>query len=246
MNKQNVYKFNEDVSYSGGYKYTQCGLSSVIANSRIDSFFKNSFDFQNKIVLDCGCGDGTYSFQYIKYGAKMVFGLEPAEKAVYSANQKAKKFFLEKKCIFHMGNVHEISDYFKNNKIPLIDVAILRGVLHHVFDPGGAVKAISASSNNLLIMEPNGSNPVLKIIEKVSKYHIEHEEQSFTLNQIKNWLIDAGYSQIKHKYINLVPFFCPDWFAKLANFLTPLVERIPILRVFLCAQIMIVAQKNLK
>ena len=77
-----------------------------------------------------------------------------------------------------------------------------------------------------------------------SQYHIEHEEQSFSFHEIKMWLIHAGFRDIKHKYINLVPFFCPDWFARLADFLTPIVDKIPILRRFVCGQIMIISKRK--
>ncbi len=60
---------------------------------------------------------------------------------------------------------------------------------------------------------------------------------------MQEWLTHAGFKNIKHKYINLVPFFCPDWFARVADFVTPIVEKIPTLRKFACGQILIVAKK---
>jgi SAM-dependent methyltransferase len=239
--KKNVNQFDRDVELGGGYQYTGAKLSSILANQRMSDSVKTFLNFSESSVLDCGCGDGKYTKDYIDFGASSVLALDPAGKAIESAS-KANNYENIK---FAVGDVYSLNTNNEiKNRNQLYDIAVLRGVLHHVSDQSLAVKSVAQVSNAILILEPNGNNPALKIIEKVSKYHIEHEEQSFTLKQFKKWLKDAGYSQIKHKYINLVPFFCPDWFAKLANFLTPLVERIPILRVFLCGQIMIIASKK--
>ncbi|MEZ4901482.1 MAG: hypothetical protein R2822_06830 [Spirosomataceae bacterium] len=59
-------------------------------------------------------------------------------------------------------------------------------------------------------MEPNGNNPILKLIEKTSKYHIEHEEQSFIEFSLKKWIKNAGGKVTNWSYVGYVPFFFPD------------------------------------
>jgi 2-polyprenyl-3-methyl-5-hydroxy-6-metoxy-1,4-benzoquinol methylase len=236
--KENVKQFDRDIETSGGYQYTGGRLSSILANKRMSDSVKNFFNFSQLSVLDCGCGDGKYTKDYIEFGASSVLALDPAQKAIESATRTNEC----KNIRFAVGDVYKLStnEDIKNRE-SLFDIAVLRGVLHHVSDQALAVRSVAQVANRILILEPNGSNPLLKFIEKISKYHVEHEEQSFTLNQIERWLLEAGYCQIKHKYINLVPFFCPDWFAKIADFLTPVFERIPLLRVFLCGQIILFA-----
>jgi len=237
--KKNVSQFDQDVVSGGGYQYTGSKLSSFLANKRMSDSVKAFFDFTSLSVLDCGCGDGKYTKDYIEFGASSVLGLDPAEKAIESASKSNNHEGIK----FAVGDVYNLStnEEIKKRKFTF-DIAVLRGVLHHVSDQSLAVKSVARVANSILILEPNGSNPVLKLIEKLSMYHVDHEEQSFTLNQIKRWLLDAGYFQIKHKYINLVPFFCPDCFAKLADFLTPIFEKIPLLRVVLCGQIILIAK----
>lgn len=240
--KQNVNQFDKDVSSLGGYQYTGNRLSSVLANKRMSDAVKQNFNFANQSVLDCGCGDGKYTKDYKEFGALVVVAIDPAKNAIETAIANNK----------HPDIIFSVGDVYNLKANPLIieqksnfNIGVLRGVLHHVSDQKQALISVAAVVENLIILEPNGSNPVLKVIEKNSKYHIEHEEQSFSLNEMKEWLFDAGFKNINHKYINLVPFFCPDWFARLANFLTPIVENIPILRKFVCGQIIIVAHKNL-
>lgn len=237
--KKNVSQFDQDVLSGGGYQYTGSKLSSFLANKRMSDSIKSFFDFTSLSVLDCGCGDGKYTKDYIEFGASSVLGLDPAKKAIESASKSNNHESIR----FAVGDVYKLNTHEEINKRNFIfDIAVLRGVLHHVSDQSLAVKSVAQVANSILILEPNGSNPVLKLIEKLSRYHVDHEEQSFTLNQIKRWLRDADYCQIQHKYINLVPFFCPDWFAKLADFLTPIFEKIPLLRVFLCGQIILIAK----
>lgn len=59
------------------------------------------------------------------------------------------------------------------------DLVFFNGVLHHLEDPNKAIEIASKFADEMIIVEPNGYSPALKIIEKASKYHREHEEQSF-------------------------------------------------------------------
>ena len=63
-----------------------------------------------------------------------------------------------------MGDVLR-AETFPEGKFDLI---ILRGVLHHVLDPAEAIRQCAARTNALLIIEPNGNNPILKLIEGVA------------------------------------------------------------------------------
>ena len=238
--KNNVSQFDKDAADLGGYEYSGNKLSSILANKRMNNAVEVFFNFSNQTILDCGCGDGKFTKNYIKLGAKRVVAIDPAKNAIETAIANN----CDKNVFFSVGDVYNLKSHPEIiAQKTSFDVAILRGVLHHVSDQALAVKRVSEISKSILILEPNGRNPVLKVIEKVSKYHIEHEEQSFAFHDMKDWLTHAGFIKIKHRYINLVPFFCPDWFARLADFLTPIVENMPILRRFACGQIIIIASK---
>lgn len=83
--KKNVNQFDKDVSSLGGCQYTGNKLSSVIANKRMSDAVKEIFNFTNQIVLDCGCGDGKYSQDYINFGASRVVAIDPAKNAIETA-----------------------------------------------------------------------------------------------------------------------------------------------------------------
>lgn len=238
--KKNVNQFNEDTKTTGSYIYTTEKLSSRISNSRSSKCIAESFNFNGKTVLDVGCGDGTYTLEFPLLGVNSILGLDPAETAIETAKMKALERGLDNKVKFDVGNIYNLEDYIANNKL---DCIILRGVLHHVPDPARAVAGLANFKGTVIVLEPNGNNPVLKLIEKYSHYHIIHEERSFSPSIIKSWLIAAGFKIYSKKVINIVPTFCPDWMAKILHTIEPLIEPIPLLRDIVCGQSVIVARK---
>lgn len=235
--KKNVSVFSRDVSEGGFYAYTGERLSSQLANERISKGVNHIYPVQGKKILDIGCGDGTYSLELFAHGAASVLGIDPSTKAIEAATAKAQSAGVVEHVSFQPGNIYDLA------LTETFDCMVLRGVLHHLPDAAKALQAIAPFASALVIVEPNGTNPVLKVIEKTSTYHKEHEEQSFLYPTIKTWLIHAGFTSIDHCYINLVPYFCPDWMAKLCKKVEPLVEAVPFVRNIACGQYMILAQK---
>lgn len=206
MLKDNVSKFNHDVDTSGQYQYTtEARLSSKLANKRTTDAIIGIYDFANKRVLDIGCGDGTYSFDYLNAGASYVLGVEPASKAILYANQQAQMRGLTNKIQFKVASVYDL-DLENDNHF---DVVVFRGVIHHLADGEKALNYAAKLAHSIIICEPNGSNPVLKLIEKFSKYHIEHEEQSFSLKTMLRWINSETQSQYIYIY-RFSPFFLPQ------------------------------------
>jgi 2-polyprenyl-3-methyl-5-hydroxy-6-metoxy-1,4-benzoquinol methylase len=238
--KNNVSKFDEDVRQTGMYAYTTERLSSRIANLRFSECIADSFDFEDKAVLDMGCGDGTYTLEFPAIGVREVLGVDPAGVAIEAANVKALKLRLGATVKFEVGNIYELEHHLADNRF---DCIVLRGVLHHLPDPARAITSLASFSGTIIVLEPNGNNPVLKLLEKISRYHIEHEERSFSPKTIQSWLIVAGFQVRSSMVFNLVPMFCPDWMAKVLRAIGPIVERLPLLRGIACGQSIIVARK---
>ncbi len=238
--KKNVSQFDEDVRETGSYAYTAERLSARLANSRISECIAQSFDFTGKTVLDLGCGDGSYTLDFPTLGVKEVVGVDPAGVAIEAANAKVHELGLDDKVKFEVGNIYELDSYLSDNHF---DCIVLRGVLHHLPDPARAIAGLADFDGTIVVLEPNGKNPVLKLLEKYSRYHIEHEERSFTPALIRSWLSTAGFRVDSSKVLNLVPMFCPDWMAKVLRVVGPLVERLPLLRDVACGNCIIVARR---
>ncbi|WP_426321020.1 class I SAM-dependent methyltransferase [Pseudoduganella sp. R-43] len=238
--KQNVRRFDEDVRKQGSYAYTGERLSARLANGRISRSIAESFDFQDASVLDLGCGDGAYTVEFAGLGVRQVIGLDPAAVAIEAARTRAHALGVAGTVSFEVGNIYDLDQYLSPGQF---DCIVIRGVLHHLPDPARALAGLATFEGTVVVLEPNGNNPVLKLLERFSRYHIEHEERSFRPRLIGAWLGAAGLTVRSCRLLNLVPFFCPDPFAKFLRAAEPLVERIPLLRDIACGQSIIVAKR---
>ena len=231
--------FNYDVDNNGRYVYTgpKARRSALVANSR-QSEILHSLMSGRKIqsILDLGCGDGTFTSEFLRFPGVKIVGMDPAEKAINFASEK---FAGEPRISFTSmpaENLIREGQFF--------DLVILRGVLHHCEDPEDVINQASRLSNSLLILEPNGLNPIMKVIEKLSPYHRAHSEKSFTKAKIRGWLVSSGLDLEKFELGVLVPYFFPTFLVNFMSSLEPIVAKIPLLGRVLFGTQVILASKN--
>lgn len=229
--KQNVDAFNSDVRENSGYRYTtHARYSSVVANRRQTEVTLKYLRPGIQRVLDAGCGDGTYTAEIKAARPSLeIVGFDPASEAI----ELARKSF---------PNVaFAVGDILHPETVPSgkFDLIIFRGVLHHLSDAPAAIRVCAGLAGAVLIIEPNGNNMILKVIERLSPYHREHEEQSFSSWKLARWCREAGFKIQSVEFIGFVPFFSPDWMAKLIYFFQPVLERVPLLCRFFGAQTVI-------
>jgi ubiquinone/menaquinone biosynthesis C-methylase UbiE len=222
-----VDAFNRDVVANDGYLYTSnARLSSALANRRLTDAVLASADFRGKRVLDVGCGDGTYTMDlFDRGGPATIRGVDRAERAIEIARSRA--------------NSEAITfEVCSAESLPLgngsFDIALLRGVLHHLERPFDALREAMRVARTIVVTEPNGFNPVLKILERVSRYHLEHEERSFFPTMFHRWARELGGTVHSPRFVGLVPFFCPDPMARMLKAIEQTIEHMPVLRSICC------------
>ncbi len=225
--KENVHSFNQDVEENQGYRYTtNAPYSSVVANNRLTLATIDKIPSGKISVIDIGCGDGKYTNEIKLAKADVdICGFDPAANAIELGKNK------------YPGIDFFVSDILKKESLPdkKFDLAIMRGVFHHLSDQEAALRNISLIADKLLILEPNGNNPILKIIERVSPYHRKHEEQSFSSRQWQKWCRNTGWEIESLEYVGFVPFFFPTGPARVINFFQPMLEKIPFLNKYFSA-----------
>lgn len=223
-----VDPFTADIEANAGYLYTtNATLSSRLANHRLTKASLAVAEFSSRRVVDIGCGDGTYTVEVCDAGgASGVTGLDPVHAAVRVARDKVG----DRPITLTVGSAFDLP--YRDDSF---DLAYLRGVLHHMARPLDALREALRVAGSVVVVEPNGYNPVLKVLERCSRYHIEHGEQSYSPRTLDRWVRDAGGTVDLRTYAGLVPMFCPDWLARTAKRLEPSVERLPVLRNLGCA-----------
>jgi SAM-dependent methyltransferase len=226
--------FESDIDAFGRYQYTGSDrFSTVRANRRFSDMILSATDMRGRRVVDVGCGDGTYTVLLgQESGATSVLGIDPAEAAVAVAASRPAPATVT----FRHGTAATLTA-----EGAVFDVAVYRGVIHHVADPAGEIKAALRLAPTVIFLEPNGMNPVLKLLERFSTYHREHDERSYVAATYRRWIEGGGGRVRSSTYFGLVPHFSPDRLARICAGLEPVVERIPGLRVVTCGQLLVVA-----
>jgi ubiquinone/menaquinone biosynthesis C-methylase UbiE len=226
--EETIRAFDSDVDAHEGYVYTTNDrLSSRLARQRWVETVLGMTEMKGRKLLDLGCGDGYFTrYYYDTQDPASVVAIDPSANAIKSAIAKREGRQIE----FSVGDGHSLpfeDKYF--------DLVLLQAVLHHDNDPADVVREACRLAHEVVILEPNGYNPALKLIEKVSPYHRQHKEKSYSPRAIDRWVAEAGGRVVVQKYSNLVPVFAPDIVARACKAVEPIVEAAPGLRTVCCA-----------
>jgi ubiquinone/menaquinone biosynthesis C-methylase UbiE len=220
--------FNRDVETKGGYVYAlDSKLSSRMATERWLQLMFGLTDLSGRSVTDIGCGDGTFTVRYWDRGSpRLMVALDPAVKAVVAGAAKRDT----RPILFVAADGHNLpfaSDAF--------DVAILQAILHHDSDPQATIREAFRVAREIVVLEPNGYSPILKLMERLSSYHRGHLERSYTAARLRRWVEAAGGAVVKGRFGIAVPMFCPDWLARLLKAIEPPIERLPLINRIFCS-----------
>ncbi len=219
--------FVHDVEAHGGYLYTtNQPWSAGTAIARQTEEVLRLAEFAGRRVIDIGCGDGATTLDlFDRAGPAMIEALDPAAPAIALAQSRVGG----RTVTFAVGSAYDLPWPDQS-----FDIAHLRGVLHHMDRPERAVAEAARVARQVVILEPNGLNPVLKLLEKLSPYHRAHGEKSFLPATLRRWVRDAGLVLAADSYCCLVPYFCPEPAARVLKRIEPLVEAVPLLRQLGC------------
>lgn len=220
--------FDADAAACGGYRYTtDASLSSRLAYRRQTEASLAVADFRDRRVLDIGCGDGAATLELLDVAAPASMeGIDPAPAAIEAARGRDP----EGKVSFAVASAYDLP-----YPPGAFDVAVLRGVLHHLDDPERALGEALRVAPRVVVVEPNGFNPGLKLLERVSPYHVEHGEKSYAPSTLDRWSRSLGGRVERRVFAGFVPMFSPDPLARAMKRLEPLVENVPLVRSVACA-----------
>ncbi len=233
----NVDVFDRDAAAGGSYVYTsESRLSCRLATERSLRAIIGTGQFDGRKVLDIGCGDGYYTIQYWdKAKPARLTGVDGAAAAIKVANERKQQRPIQ----FEVADAHTVP--FPDNSF---DVALVQSILHHDDNPSDMIREAFRVAPTIIIHEPNGNNPGLKLLEKTLRYHREHGEKSYSTGQLTKWIWQCGGELQSRTYAGFVPMFCPDWLAKTMKAVEPALEALPGMRALACAVVVLVAKRK--
>ena len=157
-------------------------------------------DLSGKIVLDYGCGTGAAVIQYLRAGAKKVFGMDISEKYI----EKAKALCVEKGYPPERYDLRVMDAHNLEYEAGTFDYAIGLGVLHHL-DTKTALDGLHRvlkPGGRLLLLEPLADNPLLKLFRWLTPRARTPDEHPFTAKDIAGmfpssaWTPEMSYAGI--------------------------------------------------
>jgi SAM-dependent methyltransferase len=229
--ERNVGTFNADTAAHGGYVYTAIDRWSARhatgrQTEKLIRMLAENFPRSARVV-DIGCGDGTFTMEIAeRFGPSAIRGIDPADNAITAARARIPER-LSGSVSFEVGNIYDLENRGET-------VAVARGVLHHLDRPQAAIAQMAKNFTSIIALEPNGYNPVMKIIEKASPYHRQHDEKSYWPPALNRWFTREGFSVVSQEFFCLVPYFCPTLAAKVLSKVETAIESVPVIRQICC------------
>ncbi len=150
--------------------------------------------FENKKVVDVGCGNGRWCILAIENSAKNVVGIDISKSNVRSLNKKYKK---QKNLKFVYGDNKKLN--FKDN---VFDITISQGVIHHTTDMFKSLSEIIrvTKKNGKILLYIYGDygmkwsciKQLRPLVKKIGKNKIvsSMKKNNFKNNKIKHFVDD--------------------------------------------------------
>ena len=232
-----VEVFNRDAAENRGYGYTLADqLSSRLATGRSTDEVLRIGNFRDCSLLDVGCGDGYYTIRYWDRGRpRRVTAIDAAPAALRVARETAGG----RAIVFTAADAACLP--YRDDSF---DVVLLQSILHHSGDPAALVREAFRVAPRVVIHDPNGNNLGLKVIEKTSRYHIEHNEKSYRPRRLRKWVRDADGVVTADGFAGFVPMFCPDGLARVMKAVEGLLEAMPLARALGCSVYTMAAERR--
>lgn len=170
---------------------------------KLIKYIINKYKIKSKMkVLDLGCGRGDF-LEPFKYENIDIYGVDFAENSI--KDLKSKNYNV-KYCDFGVASIPFKNDYF--------DIIFSKSVIEHLDNPENylsEIKRILKPNGRLLIMAPDWYSQYMIFYNDYTHKH------PYTLESLKNTLINYDFKEIKIDYFYQLPYLWKYPFLKIIN-----------------------------
>jgi SAM-dependent methyltransferase len=161
-------------------------------------------------VLEIGCGDGTFTLELLRSGAKVTAIDISAGQIAVACRRVAEAGFLEKVVFLHL-NAEELT--FEN----AFDVIVGKSILHHLDLENVAPKISRAlvAGGTAVFLEPLVHNPFLNIGRIATPEMRTPTEKPLSLHEIQRF--SSYFTSIKHEDFHLMSLCAFFWYYVVRN-----------------------------
>tara|TARA_Y100000992_G_C21269839_1_gene496047 strand:+ start:347 stop:1024 length:678 start_codon:yes stop_codon:yes gene_type:complete len=159
-------------------------------------------EIKGSSVLDIGCGNGIYSIDAVKRGAKKVIGIDVADEMIEICNMSAKKENINDNLEFIVSNF-PVTEEMAISIGPL-DYSIVMGVMDYVYDPVPFLKQLRLMTNKKTCVTFPGGKVFRYNLRKyryklLGRVHV----MGYKSNQeVYDLMKASGFTDIKINYLN--------------------------------------------
>lgn len=132
---------------------------------RFEKVIQSAAPYEDKSVLDVGCGAGRYSLALATHGIQNALGIDFAQNMIDQANRHAKELNVDSVCRFVKD------DFISMNINESFDHVFAMGVLDYIAEPVAFVqKMINCASKSVMISFPSKGGLMQWLRKLVFKY----------------------------------------------------------------------------
>lgn len=183
--------------------------------------------WNGKKVLEIGCGIGTDTINFARYGAN-VTAIELSEKSLEIARKRSEVLGFQNNIQFYQGNAEQLSDFLPREQYDLI---YSFGVIHHSPHPDRIINQIRQYVHDntiiklmvynryswkvLWILSNYGKGKFWKMKELIAQYSEAQEGSpityTYTKNEFKKLLEINGFTINNMSIYHIFPYSIPEY-----------------------------------
>tara|TARA_Y100000310_G_scaffold337898_1_gene426147 strand:+ start:2000 stop:2713 length:714 start_codon:yes stop_codon:yes gene_type:complete len=219
--KQHIKKIYDSSAESYGQAY-KSKAGRFFMNKKLRTTYRLSNLNKEDKVLEIGCADGCYTFEFAKKGCNIT-GLDLSEEIIKTANRYNKSRSIKfkvgdvEKLPFDDESFDKIISFSALRYLPSLDKAFSE--IHRVTRKGGVI----------IIDFPNMLNPWFNYLKPLITGGTHPHDHSYTTHFIERKLRKHGFKHIKTKTILFTPKIVPNNLSFLFEITDNLLEKLPLI-----------------